>query len=109
MNEILAYAHSNKDEQWIYACGYRWTNPTQETYSNAATMKFSVNGDLEYVDVWSRDKIDQKDFCRAASYDEKNNIVVFLMEVTSNELRPSYSSYYRYSSSNSDLLIVQMY
>lgn len=88
MNEIYSYATSKTDKQWIYACGYKWIDPTQETYRNAVTMKMSNNGQIQFLDVWANSKIDQRDTCRAVSYDEKKNEVVYMLEVTSNTLRP---------------------
>jgi hypothetical protein len=108
MSEIYSYAQSSKDNQWIYGCGYKWVDPLQETYKNAVTMKFSSDGQVQFVHVWASAKVDQRDTCRAASYDENNDVAVFLLEVTSNVLRPSYESYKKQSSKNSDLLIVRM-
>lgn len=108
MNEILSYAQSAKDYQWIYGCGYRWVDPAQETYSNAVTMKVSTQGDLQFVDVWGYDKLDQRDLCRAAAYDEQREVVVFLMEVSSSYFRPQFDQIKAYSESNNDLLIVRM-
>lgn len=108
MAEIYSYAQSDKDSQWIYGCGYKWVEPAQETYRNAVTMKLSTDGDLDFLDVWAPTKTDQRDTCRAATYDESRSLVVFLFEVTSNTLRPSFNDNQKYSSANSELLIVQM-
>lgn len=108
MNEIYSVAQSKNDYQWIYACGYKWVDPTQETFRNAATMKLSTSGDIQFLDVWATTKQDQRDTCRAVSYDENKDEVVFMLEVTSNTLRPNYNDVYRYSASNADVLIVTM-
>jgi len=108
MNEIYSYAQPKNDKQWLYACGYKWVDPTQETYRNAVTMKMSNSGQVQFLDVWATAKVDQRDTCRAVTYDEGRREVVFLLEVTSNLLRPNYNSVFRSSASNSDALIVTM-
>jgi hypothetical protein len=108
MNEIYSYAQSEKDKQWLYACGYKWVDPTQETYRNAVTMKLSNSGDVQFLDVWANSKVDQRDTCRAVTYDEGRQEVVFMLEVTSNVLRPNYNNVYRYSASSADAMIVTM-
>jgi hypothetical protein len=108
MNEIYSYVQPQRDKQWIYACGYKWVDPTQETYRNAVTMKLSNSGEIQFLDVWASAKVDQRDTCRAVSYDETNDEVVYMLEITSNTLRPSYNSVYRYSASNADAVIVTM-
>jgi len=45
MNEIYSYVQPINDE-WIYACGYKWEDPTAETYRKAALMKLSTDGQI---------------------------------------------------------------
>ena len=45
MNEIYSYVQPINDE-WIYACGYKWEDPLQETYRKAALMKLSTDGQI---------------------------------------------------------------
>jgi len=108
MSEIYAYAQSSKDYNWIYGCGYKWVEPLQETHRNAVTMKMSTDGELQFVHVWANAKIDSRDTCRAAAYDESREEIVYLFEVTSSTLRPNYNQYQKASGQNSDLLIVRM-
>jgi hypothetical protein len=71
-------------------------------------MKMSNRGDIQFLDVWAGASVDQKDTCRAATYDEGKDQVVFMLEVMSQALRPNYNNVYKYSASNSDALIVLM-
>lgn len=108
MSEIYSYARSKKDEQWMFMCGYRWTSPSTEQFRQAAVMKMSINGEIQFLDVFNDTNNDQRDTCRAVAYDEDNDQVVYLFEVTQGPLRPKFSEYKDYSATNSDLLIVQM-
>jgi len=105
MNEIYSFTQPINDE-WIYACGYKWFDPFQETFRQAVTMKVSTDGELQFVQVWG--DIKNNDACRAVSFDESRREVVFMFEATSPSLRPSYSRYSKYSGSNTDILIVTM-
>jgi len=108
MNEIYSYAIADDDKQWIYGCGYKWVDPTQETFRNAVTMKMSNKGQVQFLDVWAGAMVDQRDTCRAVTYDEGKREVVFMLEVTSNVLRPNYDSVYKYSADRADAHIVTM-
>ena len=108
MNEIYSYAQSKDDKSWIYACGYKWVDPSQELYRNAATMKFSTQGDVQFIDVWAPDTVDQRDTCRSVAFDEDSKEIIYLLEVSSELLRPSYSTNYKYSSENTEAMIVVM-
>jgi len=45
MNEIYSYVQPINDE-WIYACGYKWEDPLAETYRKASLMKLSSDGQI---------------------------------------------------------------
>jgi hypothetical protein len=107
MSEIYSYAQSKKDKQWLFVCGYRWTSPSQEQFRQAAIMKMSTDGQISFLDVFAQDKIDQRDTCRSVAYDNSNDQVVYLLEVTSSSLRPNYAAYSKYSASNIDMMIVR--
>ena len=108
MSEIIAYAQGLDDRAWIYACGYKWVDPDLMTYRNAATMKFSTSGDIQFLDVWASDTVDQNDTCKSVAFDEDNNEVGYMLEVTSSSLRPSYSSVSKYSMDSAEAMIVIM-
>lgn len=95
----------------MYVCGYKWVKPTgtnKENYRNAVTMKMSTKGDIQLLDVWAATELLQRDACKAVSYDENKNEIVYMFEVTSPGLRPNYDDYYFYSGRNADALIVIM-
>lgn len=109
MSEIYSFVQPADDKQWIYGCGYKWEDPTKETYRRAVTMKMSTEGYVQFLHVWgTMTNVQNTDTCRAVSYDEQRSEVVFLMETTSSELRPDYSKYSKYSGANADALIVTM-
>lgn len=107
MNEIYSFVQPPNDKDYIYACGYKWEDPTKETYRRAATMKMSTDGFVQFLHVWGT-SVTSKDVCRAVSYDQTRNEVVYLFETTSSQLRPNYNRYSAYSAANSDALIVTM-
>lgn len=94
MNEILSVAVSPREPDAIYACGYKWTDPNTQEFSNAVTMKIKTDGTIDFLDVWVANETNQRDSCRSVFYDETNNVAVFLMEV----IRPTYK----------DVLVVPM-
>jgi len=105
MHEIYSYIQPANDES-IYTCGYKWENPTEETYRKAVTMKMSTSGDVQMLNVWGESS--NYDVCRAVSHDKTRREIAFLLEVTSPSLRPSYSKYSRFSGDNSDIMIIVM-
>jgi hypothetical protein len=108
MHEIYSYVQPPLDD-WIYACGYRWEDPTQETYRKAVTLKMSTNGDVQALHVWGdAAAVTNRDTCRAVAYDSTRGEVVFMLETTSSVLRPDYERYSRYSASDADILMVVM-
>jgi hypothetical protein len=108
MAEIYSVVQADDDTEWFYGCGYKWVDPTQEKEKNAVTFKMSMDGDIQFLDVWAAATETSKDTCRSVAYDKTNGDVKFMLEVTSADLRPNYNSYYRYSSLNNDVLIVTM-
>ena len=109
MNEIYSFVQPPQDKNYIYACGYKWEDPTQETYRRAATMKMSTSGYIDFLHLWgTQTNVQNRDTCRAVSYDSSRNEVVYMLETTSSELRPDYSRYSKYSAANSDALIITM-
>jgi hypothetical protein len=109
MHEIYSYVQPASDTEWIYGCGYKWEDPTKETYRRAVTMKMSTSGSVQYLHVWGTlTNVLNRDTCRAVSYDPIRSEVVFMLETTSAELRPDYSRYSKYSAENADGLIVTM-
>ena len=107
MHEIYSFAMPESGS-WIYACGYRWDDPSAESSRTAATMKVSEDLEVQFLPLWGTQGADNKDVCRAVTFDEQKKEVAFMLEVTSSTLRPDYSRYQRYSSSNTDVLIITM-
>jgi hypothetical protein len=114
MHEIYSFVQPDLDD-WIYACGYRWDldaqNIPKETFKRAVTMKVNTDGQLQFLHRWGKNAqngADQKDTCRAVSYDKTRGEVVFMMEVTSDSLRPSYSQYSSFSAGDADIFIAVM-
>jgi len=71
-------------------------------------MKMSSKGKIEFLDVWLYSTETTADYCRATTYDNENDVVVYLMEVVSEQLRPHFKSVEKYSELNYDALIVVM-
>ena len=43
MNEIYSFVQPENGD-YMYACGYKWEDPTLETYKKAVTLKVDTNG-----------------------------------------------------------------
>jgi hypothetical protein len=93
MAEIYSVVQAEDDKEWIYGCGYKWVDPTQEKEKNAATFKMSVDGDVKFLDIWAPTFKTSKDTCRSVAFDKASGDVKFMLEVTSSSLRPNYKSY----------------
>jgi hypothetical protein len=107
MHEIYSFVQPALDD-WIYACGYVWDDPTLETYKRAVTMKVSTDGQLQFLHQWGTETSGNKDACRAVNHDSARGEIVFMIEATSPSLRPDYSTYSSYSGSDADMVIVVM-
>ena len=110
MHEIYSFVQPPLDD-WIYACGYAWENPTLETYKRAVTMKVNTDGQLQFLHKWGKNyPTGNKDACRAVNYDSERGEVVFMIETTNQDsgMRPSYNTYKDYSANDADILIVVM-
>ena len=111
MNEIYSYVQPENSNS-IYACGYKWDKTTDEEYSLASAMKVDERGKVSFLYVWNQRlpgaTFTQMDMCKQVSYDSYRKELVFLLEVTSSSLRPSYSAYSAASAANKDILIVTM-
>lgn len=68
----------------------------------------TINSIVQFVDVWAQNNVNSKDTCRAVTYDEEKNEVIYMLEVTSRDLRPNYDSVYKYSDKNADVYIIRM-
>ena len=113
MNEIYSYVQPENSAH-IFACGYAWTDPLAREGRTASMVRVDEDGEVGFLYRWGdrsaapTPDIPPQDVCRAINYDESNGELFLLLEVTSAVLRPEYSSYSDYSSSNTDILILTM-
>jgi len=112
MNEIYGYVQPEKSDQ-IYACGYRWDNPLLEQTRTAAIMQLDTEGDITILYSFGDAVITTTggkahDICRAVAFDYSREEVAFMLEATSESLRPSFRSYNAFSASSSDVTIITM-
>jgi hypothetical protein len=105
MHEIYSYVQPPLDD-WIYACGYKWEDPTLESFKKAVTLKVNTDGQLQFLHQWG--DTGNKDACKAVAHDHTRNEIVFMMETTTGALRPDYARYSRYSASDADILMIVM-
>ena len=112
MNEIYAYVQPTDSDQ-IYACGYRWDRPLLETTRTATIMQMSKDGIITVLynfgeAVTTGSGGTQKDVCRSVAFDYGNIEVAFMLESTSESLRPDYRNYNQWSGKNNDMTVILM-
>lgn len=103
MNEIYSYVIPQYQSN-LFGCGYQWIDPVAEKYRKAVAFKADLEGEIKWMKVWGNNL--GTDLCRAVSYDNDRAEAVFMLEVTSQELRPDFSRYSPYSDSANDILII---
>lgn len=81
MNEIYSFVQPKNEFNWFYTCGYKWIDPTKETYRLASTMKLSTEGNIQYLKVWGTAQT-ATDTCRSVAFDEGRSEIVYLFEVS---------------------------
>ena len=114
MSEIQSYTQPDASNE-IYACGYRWDTPLDDTTSGKTATIMQMDGDgivtilYNFGDAMASGADGkQQDSCRSVAYDYQRQEVAFMIEATSESLRPNYRNYDQYSKANNDLTIVLM-
>ena len=108
MTDILDYVQPVGYNS-LFVCGFAFDDAENEgTKKYAAFMKVTSNGRVEQFYRWGQGLDNQPDNCRSIAFDYNKREIILLLEVTSENLRPDYSSYSTYSSLNSDTLLVRL-